>query len=192
MDPSPADGRILDEVLVLRARAGRPDAFELLAARWQERLWRHAFRLTGREDAAWDVLQESWVAIWRGLVRLRDPGAFRRWAFTIVTRAATDRLRHAPPEAADPDALAAATARAAERGADEADGRDAAVGLVRAALAGLSREHRTLLSLHHLEGFAIWELAEILGVPAGTVKSRLHAARGALKGHLERMQRMDR
>ena len=189
MDLSSADDRILDEVLVLRARAGHRDAFEALAARWQERLWRYAFRLTGREDAAWDVLQESWMAIWRGLNRLRDPGAFRRWAFTIVTRAATDRLRQAPAEAADADLFAAAAARAAERGACDADDRDSAVALVRAALAGLSREHRALLSLHHLEGFAIWELAEILGVPAGTVKSRLHAARGELK---ERLKRMDR
>jgi RNA polymerase sigma-70 factor (ECF subfamily) len=178
-----------DELLVLACREGDAVAFRALVARWQEPLWRHAFRLTGRDDAAWDVLQESWMAIWRGLPQLRDPAAFRRWAFTLVTRAATNRLRLAPPEVADDDALTAGLTEAAARGTSDENQRDAAVSLVRAALRGLEREHRVVLSLHHLEGFALWELAQILGVPEGTVKSRLHAARGHLREQLLRMER---
>ena len=71
-DPSPAADRVLDELLVVRVRQGSRAAFEQLVGRWQERLWRHARRLTGRDDVAWDVLQESWMAIGRGLPALRD------------------------------------------------------------------------------------------------------------------------
>jgi RNA polymerase sigma-70 factor (ECF subfamily) len=186
MDPALTPDRILDDLLVQRACAGRREAFEALAARWQERLWRHAFRLTGREDVAWDVLQESWMAIWRGLGRLREPGAFRRWAFTIVTRAAAERRRSAPLEEGR---RATEAAELAAPAAEVDDPRADAIAHLRAALGLLPRERRVLLSLFHLEGFEIWELALILGVPQGTVKSRLHHARRQLKDVLERTQR---
>jgi len=57
--------RIEDELLVLRSQEGDASAFEQLVGRWQERLWRHAWRLTGNEDAAWDALQEAWIGIGR-------------------------------------------------------------------------------------------------------------------------------
>jgi len=189
MDPALSPDRLLDDLLVTRARAGRREAFEALAVRWQERLWRHAFRLTGREDAAWDVLQESWMAIWRGLSGLREPGAFRRWAFTIVTRAAAERRRSIPLED-DPTRASATDATELEAPPSRADDpRAEAVAQLRIALERLPRERRVLLSLFHLEGFEIWELALILDVPQGTVKSRLHHARNQLKDVLERMQR---
>ena len=54
---------VTDELLVLESQEGDPAAFEALVERWQERLWRHAWRLVGREDMAWDVLQEAWIGI---------------------------------------------------------------------------------------------------------------------------------
>jgi RNA polymerase sigma-70 factor (ECF subfamily) len=180
-----AGRRVLDELLVLRAQEGSREAFQLLVTRWQERLWRHAYRLTGRDDAAWDVLQESWMAVTRGLGRLEDPGAFRRWAYTIVTRAATDRQRRLGREEAETsDAL-----DDVPMADDESDDRERAVGTLRAALARLPGDQRGLLSLRYLEGFELWELAEILEVPEGTVKSRLHTARNHMKEILERMER---
>lgn len=180
-----AGERILDELLVLRSQEGSREAFQRLVTRWQERLWRHAFRLTGREDAAWDVLQDSWMAVTRGITRLRDPGAFRRWAYTIVTRTATERLRNRRVEdSGTSDSLEEIPADDSERTRREQD-----VARLRAALRGLPRERRVLLSLRYLEEFEIWELAEILGIPEGTVKSRLHHARKQLKEILERMER---
>lgn len=81
---------IRDELLVLDCLKGSSDALRALVARWQEPWWRHAYRLTGRDDAAWDVLQETWVGMASGIHKLRDPGNFRRWAYTIVTRRAAD------------------------------------------------------------------------------------------------------
>jgi len=73
--------RLNDELLVLRCQEGDAEAFELLVGRWQGRLWRHAWRLTGDENAAWDAVQETWVGISRGIVRRADAAAFPAWAY---------------------------------------------------------------------------------------------------------------
>ena len=176
--------RTLDELLVIRVQEGSRAAFEQLVTRWQDRLWRHAYRLTGREDTAWDVMQDSWMRVTSGLMRLRDPSSFRRWAYTIVTCAATDRLRRGDREEATPPESIQATAPDHEERAE----REEAVTMLRVALRELPREQRVLLSLRYLESFQLWELAEILDVPEGTVKSRLHHARNQLKTILERKQ----
>ncbi len=62
--------QIADEILVMDAQGGRQEAFDMLVSRWQKRLWWHALNLTGRTDAAWDITQESWLDIVRGLTRL--------------------------------------------------------------------------------------------------------------------------
>lgn len=176
--------RILDELLVLRAREGGREAFQMLVTRWQERLWRHAWRLLGREDVAWDVLQDAWLHIVRSLDQLADPAHFRRWAYTIVTRRAADWLRrngrdedHARwPEDEGP-------------GAPPPDGaREVAVERLRRALRRLDPERRAILALCYLEGFDGREIAAILDLPHGTVRSRLHGARRELREILERME----
>jgi RNA polymerase sigma-70 factor (ECF subfamily) len=118
----------------------------------------------------------------RGIARLSDPALFRRWIYTIVTRTAlhhrTARRREQPM---DPGTL---DEREAPR--EDADPRVEAVARLRRGLNRLSGEQRALLSLHHLEGFELAALAEILRIPEGTVKSRLHHARAALRAQLER------
>lgn len=175
---------ILDELLVLRCQEGRREAFEKLVARWQKRLWHHAFRLVGREDAAWDVLQDAWVAVTRSIRALADPRSFRRWAYTIVTRSAADWQRrnhkHESGRERDGDAVR-------DVPAGEAEGDAGPVDLVREGLSRLSGERRALLSLRYFEDFDLWEIAEILGVPEGTVKSRLFHARQKLKEIMEKL-----
>ncbi|MGO9112495.1 MAG: RNA polymerase sigma factor [Thermoguttaceae bacterium] len=84
--------RLNDELLVLRCQEGDTEAFELLVARWQQRLWRHAWRLTGNESAAWDVLQEAWIGISRGINRLVDAAAFPAWAYQIISNKCRTRF----------------------------------------------------------------------------------------------------
>ncbi len=185
-----ADAResLCDEVLVLGCREGSREAFTLLVERWQARLWRHARRLTGRDDAASDVLQDAWLAMAEGLGRLDDPAAFPRWAYTIVSRRAADwqRLRRRDEDVAGPRVDETELPGPDDSAADAP--RDA-VELLGRALRRLPGERRALLSLHHLEGFDVAEIAEILGIPAGTVKSRLHHARQQLRDIIERMDR---
>lgn len=108
---------------------------------------------------------------------------FRRWAYTIVTRRAADWQRRATHQDREVplEAEEVCDRAAVEPAADER------VTRVRRALSELAGEDRAILALHYLEGFGLWELAEILGVPEGTVKSRLHRARQQLREQLERM-----
>jgi RNA polymerase sigma-70 factor, ECF subfamily len=175
---------IADEILVMDAQGGRGDAFERLVSRWQKRLWWHALNLTGHTDAAWDITQESWLDIVRGLARLNDPAKFGAWACRIVSNKAYDWRRRNRPESleeADPAALPAV--------AIEACSHDAASD-VHDILRRLPARAQVALNLYYLEGFGLAEIARILGVPEGTVKSRLHAARIEFRNYWESLGRI--
>jgi RNA polymerase sigma factor (sigma-70 family) len=166
---------LMDEILVLDCQSGSLGALEALVSRWQKRLWRHAYCLTGDAEAAWDVTQESWLGIIRGIAQLSDPARFPDWAFRIVTHKASDWLRQRkkvrqPAEGELED----------QQAADGPQGRETAIDLL-SVLLRLPAEQRSILSLYYIEGFGIAEVARSLGIPEGTVKSRLHSARAAFK-----------
>ncbi|MFH1918828.1 MAG: sigma-70 family RNA polymerase sigma factor [Planctomycetota bacterium] len=173
--------RIEDELLVLRSQEGDASAFDELVGRWQERLWRHAWRLAGREDAAWDVLQEAWIGISRGIGRLEDAAAFPAWAYQIVSNKCRDRIRRERRRREATEAYADQV-RCTEE--DAFDSQEQCSDL-KEALARLPGRDRAILSLRYEEGFDTAEIAAILHVPEGTVKSRLHYARKRLRKFLE-------
>ena len=166
--------QLVDELLVMRCQDGDAEAMEALVGRWQRKLWRHALRLTGRRDAAWEVVQDAWLGIIRGLRRLDDAARFRPWAYRIVSNKAADwikkhrRLREKQQEL--PDSIPAAPGES-RQDAEE----------MRLVLSKLPTSHGVVLSLRYLENFSIAEIAITLKVPEGTVKSRLHNARNELK-----------
>jgi RNA polymerase sigma-70 factor (ECF subfamily) len=172
---APESESVIDEILVLDCQSGSVGALETLVSRWQRRLWRHAYCLTGDAEAAWDVTQESWLGIIRGIDQLGDPARFPAWAFRIVTHKASDWLRQRKK-----------TRQAAEGELEDrpvGDGpqrRDTAIDLF-GVLLRLPSEYRSVLSLYYIEGFGIAEVAGSLRIPEGTVKSRLHAARAAFR-----------
>jgi RNA polymerase sigma-70 factor (ECF subfamily) len=182
--------RIFDEYLVASAQAGDRKALAALAGRWQGRLLAHAARLTGEREAARDVAQESWADIMRGLSRLDDAAAFPAFAYRIVTRRAADAVRRRTRDRRTEHALAAepqaspAGAEAVEAAADREP--------VRRALAALSPEQRATIALFYLEDLSVAEIAAALGVPAGTVKTRLMRAREALRAALTKGDADDR
>jgi RNA polymerase sigma factor (sigma-70 family) len=163
--------QLIDEILVMDAQTGSAKALEALVSRWQKRLWRYAYDLTGRADAAWDITQEGWLAIVRGIGRLNDPAHFKAWAYRIMTNKANDwirgRMRKPPIE---PHEVAIDTTLRVE-----------VVGDVRDMLARLPDRSKTILVLHYVEGFGVAEIASILRIAKGTVKSRLYTARRELK-----------
>jgi RNA polymerase sigma factor (sigma-70 family) len=178
------DETVRDELLVREIQSGRVSALDELVERWQGRLLAHARRLAENADDAWDVFQESWVAIVRGIRWLQDPASFRSWAYRIVTNKGRDwiarrnrerqRLHEPHQDATEGPAVAAAP--------DEADE-------LHAALLALSIEHRMILSLRYLEQMSFDEIVMALGIPEGTVKSRLYYARCRLKAVLEQRER---
>jgi RNA polymerase sigma factor (sigma-70 family) len=174
--------RVIDELLVLRCQRGECECFDLLIRRWQRRLWRYARSLTGDDDAAWDVMQETWVAMLKRIRKLNDPKWFAAWACRIVRNKCADHCRRAVRRRKLTDDLAR---RREEQGRLSAGSSGHAEGAVAEALRRLPAEKQELLALKYGQDLNVVEIGAVLGIPAGTVKSRLHAAREQLRQTLE-------
>jgi RNA polymerase sigma-70 factor (ECF subfamily) len=167
--------QLIDELLVMECQDGSAKALEALVARWQKRLWRYAYRLTGSTEGAWEVTQESWLGVVRGLSGLNDPARFRPWVYQIVTRKARDWIaRSAKARRRRTEAVAEEPAPSPRENQETADE-------LQSVMTRLPEPERTVLTLYYLEDLSVAEIAHVLGIPAGTVKSRLHAARKELK-----------
>ena len=184
----PRIGPAIDRSLIDRARNGDLDAFESIVRARMDAVYRLTSAILGNEADARDAAQETFVAAWRELGRLREPEKFEAWLQRVAVNAArqTHRARSRRRVREIPSSTVVALAdRAASAPRD-----DAAV--LDAALATLPVDQRAILVLHHLEGRPIAELASILDVPEGTAKSRLFAARQALAAAIRHDAERDR
>jgi RNA polymerase sigma factor (sigma-70 family) len=175
--------------LITRARTGDSRAFDDLARREERALYRHAARIVGPGADAEDVVQDAFLSAWRS-IRSFEGTSFRAWLFRIVTNRALDRVRarkrrpELPLEPADDEETT--WAEPASPGPDLADlaaSREALVA-VEEALTQVPEEQRAALLLRDVEGFAYEEIALMTGVEIGTVKSRIHRARVAVRNTL--------
>lgn len=183
--PRPRDaGRIAEELLVLEAQTGDRAAIGRLVEHWHDRLYRHAYRLTGRADLAADVSQEAWIAITRSLRQLRDPACFPRWAYRVVTGKAADQARKRTRRRRIDTAFATENSDTSREPAPDAGLGDEKARL-RDAVARLPPGQRVVLQMHHLDGLSVGDIAAALDLAPGTVKSRLHHARRKLRAILE-------
>lgn len=184
MNPEPK--QVLTEWLVLNAQSGNEASFRDLHGLWQADLRRLALVRVERPDAADEVMSEVWLAIARGLPRLDDPACFPRWAFRIVERRSTDWVRRRSLERRRGEVAEAEADRLAPAPVDDAASEPSdEVARLRAGIAQLPATQRELLHLFYDLGRSISEIAEILAVPAGTVKSRLFSVRESLRQQLE-------
>jgi RNA polymerase sigma-70 factor (ECF subfamily) len=177
--------------LVERARRGDGRAFEALAQQNETGLYRHVLRVIGEPSDAEDIVQESFISAWRSLSGFRG-GSFRAWLFRIGTNRAIDTIRARrrrgelplePSENEEPE-----WAEPADPGPGPAElaSQSEAVGAVEEALRSLPAEQRAALLLRDVEGFDYAEIARITAVEIGTVKSRIHRARVAVRNALVR------
>lgn len=174
----------MDRALVERAQGGDVDAYEALVRASTRRLYLTAYRIVRDADAAEDATQQALVAAWRELPSLRDPDRFEAWTYRLVVRAClTERRRHrrrGVREIAVEDLSIAASDTVAET--DLRDQLDRA-------LAAIPDEQRAVVVLHHYIGLPLTEIAEILGTPAGTIRSRLHHAKRAMRAAIDAADR---
>jgi RNA polymerase sigma-70 factor, ECF subfamily len=173
-------GPALDRSLIDRARNGDLDAFDVIVRARMEAVYRLTNAILGDEADARDAAQETFVAAWRQLPRLREPDRFDAWLQRVAVNASRMTLRARGRRRIREIPASSLVARADQRGpvAEHSAERDAR--RLDAALGRLPVDQRAILVLHHLEGRPLAELAAILGVPVGTAKSRLFAARRAL------------
>ena len=171
----------LDDYLLLLAQGGSQEAFARLAARWTPKLMAFAARSLGTTEAAKDAVQETWESAWRNVRRLEDPARFRAWLYAIAARKCADALRSKYRGQGIADAAASARVDASDIDIESAEG--ARIDLA-AALKRLPAEQRIAVSLFFGEDMNVADIARITNVPPGTVKSRLFAARKALRASL--------
>jgi len=168
----------LDDYLVLLSQSGSREAFGRLAARWSPRLTAFATRTLGTEMSH-DVMQDTWEAALRGLRGLEDPARFPAWIYAIAARKCADVLRGRYRGKRLTAALAREPIEAPATIAT-ADAFDLAV-----ALKQLPPDQRVAVSLFFGEDMSVADIAAVTGVPPGTVKSRLFAARRTLRASME-------
>ncbi len=182
--------RLDDQGLVRRARDGDAEAFDAVAARRMPDAYRLASAILGSQAAAADATQNALLAAWRELPRLRDIASFDGWFHRILVNECRMQVRHqsrlrevelaeAGPDAAaaHPEAKNASTFELVE-----------VLDLLEGAFEQLEPDDRAMVVLHHLEGRPLTEIAALLHMPVGTVKWRLHQARGVMQHALEAVE----
>jgi RNA polymerase sigma-70 factor, ECF subfamily len=169
----------MDRDLVEQAQRGDREAFALLARTHADSLFAVAQRILRDVDRAEDATQQTLVIAWRQLRRLRDPDRFVAWLHRILVNACYSELARtrrwsanvrvlSPSDYVPADELSVADRDELERG-----------------FRRLPPDQRAILVLHHYMGLAPTEIAEVIGIPAGTARSRLHYAHRAMRAALE-------
>jgi RNA polymerase sigma-70 factor, ECF subfamily len=178
---------LTDEDLVVSVRAGDVDSLGVLVGRWERPLFRFVSRLLDRPDDARDVCQETFLRILRKSDAFRDGARFSTWMYQIALNLCRDHARRrkrwghlvvASTTRGDEDAVPreSAAPRTIESDPDAALEHQERRRAVQKALHGLSRDQREVLVLKEYEGLKFREIADVLGVPESTVKSRMYAA----------------
>ena len=175
--------------LVMAAKGGDEDAFAALVRLYEKRVFALAVRMCGsREDAA-EAAQEAFLAAWQGLSFFRGDASFSTWLYRLTSNACVDLLRRegrhrsAAGPSLDDEELSLDVPDTALSPQDEAERQELREAIDRG-LAALSPEHREILILREMHQLSYDEIAEVLSLDTGTVKSRISRARRQLRNFL--------
>jgi RNA polymerase sigma factor (sigma-70 family) len=167
--------------LVLRCRQGQKSAFEELIRMWEKRLFYYVHRLVDDEHDAWQILQETWLKVLRSIHKLREPKKLPAWLYSTARNTAVTHLRY---EYARKSLLENNENISKEMGPDTLLRIDD-VEQMHYGLGRLSLPHREVLTLFFLQDLSLEDIALVLDIPVGTVKSRLYHAKRSLKNVLQ-------
>jgi RNA polymerase sigma-70 factor (ECF subfamily) len=183
---------LTDQEVVARAREGREPAYRELIGRYERPVFSLIFRLVRDREKAEDLAQDTFIKVLNAIDRYDPSFKFSSWIFKIAHNTALDHLRKKHPEmlsldgsphASTPDEVEASTLSAIssnENPEEYASNRELGHEIEKA-LADVRPEYRTAIILWHMEGRPYEEIAEIMGVPLGTVKTYIHRARNELR-----------
>jgi RNA polymerase sigma-70 factor (ECF subfamily) len=185
---------ITDEQLVKGCQQGDCHSFRLLYRRYQQRVRSTLYQLCGSEMLD-DLVQEVFLRAWKGLPKLREANYFSTWLYRISWNVASDRRKKLAQYQPRLDKTKSNLDPSDEPNLTASNSQDTPdlmrlhyQDLVQRGLQTLSLEHRAVLILHDLEDLPQQEIAQILNIPKGTVKSRLFYARNALKKFLQQQE----
>ena len=179
-EPTDTTAAATDDALIAQTLAGRGEAFARLVERYERAVYHLAYRTLRDVEEAKDAAQEAWVKAYRALATFRPGAKFSTWIFTICYRVCCDRLakRKRFTGAEIPDLADTAPGPAAAYEAREDAER------LRRAIDALPEKYRTAITLFHLQGKQYDEIANVLGLPLGTVKTHLFRAKDLLRAAL--------
>lgn len=193
VSPEDAAERELVRTLVRRSQAGDLGAYDELIRRYQERIYGLAYHLTSNHEEANDIAQETFIKAWRALSGFKGDASFYTWIYRIAYNHTLNHLksrRMRTPHLSlndidlqaenNPDLVALASNHTPHQDAKLSELSER----LNTALQKLSEEHRMVVTLHDIQGLPHEEIARIVGVNSGTVRSRLHYARQQLQGWL--------
>jgi RNA polymerase sigma-70 factor, ECF subfamily len=179
------------EETVQRFLDGEEEAFNRIVRSWERKIYNLAWRMLGNREDAQDVVQETFLSVFKSMGGLRDPARFTTWLYRIALNHCRMRRRSrlwgfSGEEMVDQDEAAEAFPSgfpAANRGGDALETLD----ILRKALAGLSEEHRAAIILKEYLGLSLEEIAGVMGCPLSTAKSRLYHGLQNVQQNLKRM-----
>jgi RNA polymerase sigma-70 factor (ECF subfamily) len=170
----------VDQELVARAQGGDRDAFEQIVNVSFDRCHAVAMRLLRDSQLAEDAVQQAMVNVWRDLPRLRDPDRYDAWSYKLLVRACYAEYKKAPRWMPAIEEGSPTEPRTGDQYHAVIDRDQLERGFRR-----LSMDHRSVVVLHHYLDLPLDEVGRILGIPTGTVKSRLHRALAEMRAALE-------
>jgi RNA polymerase sigma-70 factor (ECF subfamily) len=178
-----------DEHLIGRARSGDAAAFEELIERYRSRVFRLAVQFMRNQDDAQEVLQEVFFTVYQKLGQFEGKSAFSTWLYRVAVNTSLMRIRgRDKTELVSISEIADDSLPGDREGAVGPDDRimtEQALARIEQAMIPLPEEYKTILILRDIESFSNEETAEIMNLTVAAVKSRLHRARGFLRGKLE-------
>ena len=188
-----------DQEVVAQARLGREAAYRELVRRYERPIFSLIYRMVRNRELAEDLAQETFVKALKAVGSYRPEYKFSSWIFKIANNAAIDHLRkrelatlsiEGSPHAVTPDAMEATALQISGRlpgPLEELEARELG-GAIEEAIGGLRPEYRACILLRHVEGRPYEEIAEMLGLPLGTVKTYIHRARHELREALAHLR----
>ena len=192
---------VAERLLIGRLKERDPSAFDEIVRRYMDKVFSLTYRMLGNRQEAEDVAQEVFITVFKTVDSFRGEAKFSTWLLRIAANQSKNRLKYLARRATDPDgledggALDVAAAPHAMPLSGQVDGPDVLAeaaeldGLLQAGIAQLDEEQRLLVILRDVEEMSYEEIGEVTGLPEGTIKSRLHRARMALKEWLDKHTR---
>jgi RNA polymerase sigma-70 factor (ECF subfamily) len=174
------DGRLLELIA-----AGDHQAFREIYDRYYKRIYLYSYRLLGEGEGAKEVANEVMLEIWRGAKRFRGESKPSTWMFGIAVNQVRKAIKKRSPPHKDLETVEETTSDKITQ--DDATYSSELRDKMRMAISSLSREHREVLDMTYYQGLSIKEIAEIMGCPTNTVKTRMFYARKRLGGILQQM-----
>jgi len=166
-----------DAGLIARSVAGDLEAYDRLVAVHQDRIYQVAYRITGNHEDAWDAAQEAFLHAFRSLARFRGAASLSTWLHRIAVNAALDLIRRLPQPTVP---LESVTVSGGTEPADAASRSDVQR-RINQAIASLPTEQRVVVILRDLQGLSYEDIASVVQIPPGTLRSRLSRGREALR-----------